>query len=74
MDLADTDSSVGEVESVEDFEDIPESCNVEDDIFIDNIQSTRIQYLSELILKFNLTYNLLSIYLINFALYLFNSA
>lgn len=45
VDLADTDSSVGEVESVEDFEDIPESCNVEDDIFIDNIQSTRIQYL-----------------------------
>lgn len=49
MDLADTDSSVGEVESVEDFEDTPESCHVEDDIFIDNIQSTRNQYLSELL-------------------------
>ncbi|XP_033213036.1 FAS-associated factor 1 [Belonocnema kinseyi] len=45
VDLADTDSSVGEVESADDLEDTPESCHVEDDIFIDNIQSTRIQHL-----------------------------
>lgn len=44
IELIDSDSSIDEPEDVEDF-DIPESFNVEDDIFIDNIRSTKIQRL-----------------------------
>lgn len=41
MDLIDSDSSA------EEFEDASESFNVEDDIFIDNVQSMKIQHLSK---------------------------
>ncbi|XP_047351443.1 FAS-associated factor 1 isoform X1 [Vespa velutina] len=44
VELIDSDSSIDEPEDVEEF-DVPESFNVEDDIFIDNIRSTKIQRL-----------------------------
>lgn len=47
VDLADSDSSVDGPEDVEEFEDAPESFIIEDDMFIDNVRSTKIQRLSE---------------------------
>ncbi|XP_015178994.1 PREDICTED: FAS-associated factor 1 isoform X1 [Polistes dominula] len=44
VELIDSDSSIDEPEDIEEF-DVPESFNVEDDIFIDNITSTKIQRL-----------------------------
>ncbi|OXU24214.1 hypothetical protein TSAR_001469 [Trichomalopsis sarcophagae] len=45
VDLVDTDSSVEEQEDGEDFEDAPETFQVDDDIFIDHVQPTKIQHL-----------------------------
>ncbi|KAG7201589.1 hypothetical protein KM043_004333 [Ampulex compressa] len=44
LELIDSDSSVDEAD-VEEFEDVPESFNAEDDIFIDEVTSTKIQRL-----------------------------
>lgn len=46
MDLVDSDSSADGPEDVEEFEDAPESFIIEDDMFIDNTRSTKIQRLS----------------------------
>lgn len=53
VDLVDTDSSVEEQEDGEDFEDAPETFQVDDDIFIDHVQPTKIQHLSKLYIKTN---------------------
>ncbi|XP_043279673.1 FAS-associated factor 1 [Venturia canescens] len=45
VDLVDSDSSADGPEDVEEFEDAPESFIIEDDMFIDNIRSTKIQRL-----------------------------
>lgn len=45
IDLAGSDSSVDEADDVEEF-DVPESFNIEDDIFVD-FKSTKIERLSE---------------------------
>lgn len=45
----DSDSSADGPEDVEEFEDAPESFIIEDDMFIDNIRSTKIQRLSTFI-------------------------
>ncbi|XP_024936165.1 FAS-associated factor 1 isoform X2 [Cephus cinctus] len=45
VDLVDSNSSADEPEDTEEFEDAPDSFSVEDDIFIDNIRSTKIQRL-----------------------------
>nr|XP_012222089.1 PREDICTED: FAS-associated factor 1 isoform X2 [Linepithema humile] len=45
IDLIDSDSSVDEPEDVEEFEDVPEPFNVEDDIFIDDVKSTKVERL-----------------------------
>ncbi|XP_032686816.1 FAS-associated factor 1 isoform X2 [Odontomachus brunneus] len=45
VNLVDSDSSIDEPEDVEELEDITESFNVEDDIFIDDVKSTKIERL-----------------------------
>jgi len=50
--LIDSDSSIDEPEDVEEFEDVPETFTVEDDIFIDDVKSTKVERLSECILKY----------------------
>ncbi|XP_072762718.1 FAS-associated factor 1 isoform X3 [Anoplolepis gracilipes] len=45
IDLIDSDSSIDEPEDVEEFEDVPETFTVEDDIFIDDVKSTKIERL-----------------------------
>ncbi|XP_020281775.1 FAS-associated factor 1 [Pseudomyrmex gracilis] len=45
IDLVDSDSSIDEQEDVEEFEQFPEPFNVEDDIFIDDVKSTKIERL-----------------------------
>lgn len=45
VDLVDSDNSADDAEDVEEFEDVPESFEVEDDIFIDNVTTTKIQRL-----------------------------
>lgn len=47
VNLVDSDSSIDEPEDVEELEDITESFNVEDDIFIDDVKSTKVERLSE---------------------------
>ncbi|XP_014295657.1 FAS-associated factor 1 [Microplitis demolitor] len=43
--IVDSDSSVDEAEDTEEFEDVPESFIIEDDIFIDNVLPTKFQRL-----------------------------
>lgn len=45
IDLIDSDSSIDEPEDVEEFEDVPETFTVEDDIFIDDVKSTKVERL-----------------------------
>ncbi|XP_011137643.1 FAS-associated factor 1 isoform X2 [Harpegnathos saltator] len=45
VNLVDSDSSIDEPEDVEELEDITESFNVEDDIFIDDVKSTKVERL-----------------------------
>ncbi|GAB1860812.1 Fas-associated factor 1 [Camponotus japonicus] len=45
VDLIDSDSSIDEPEDVEEFEDVPETFTVEDDIFIDDVKSTKVERL-----------------------------
>lgn len=45
IDLIDSDSSIDEPEDVEEFEDVPETFTVEDDIFIDDVKSTKVEHL-----------------------------
>lgn len=46
VDLVDSDSSIDDAEDVEEFEDVPETYNVEDDVFTDDIRTTKIERLS----------------------------
>lgn len=50
--MIDSDSSIDEPEDVEEFEDVPETFTVEDDIFIDDVKSTKVERLSKSILKY----------------------
>ncbi|XP_058789619.1 FAS-associated factor 1 [Phymastichus coffea] len=45
IDLVDTDSSIDDQEDGEDYEDAPESFQVDDDIFVEHVQSAKIQHL-----------------------------
>ncbi|EZA56540.1 FAS-associated factor 1 isoform X3 [Ooceraea biroi] len=45
VDLIDSDSSIDEPEDAEEFEDASEPFNVEDDIFIDDVKSTKVERL-----------------------------
>lgn len=47
VDVIDTDSSADEQDDGDDFEDAPESFQVDDDIFIDNVQPTKTLQLSK---------------------------
>jgi len=52
VDLIDSDSSIDEPEDAEEFEDVSEPFNVEDDIFIDDVKSTKIERLSKYMLEY----------------------
>lgn len=47
VNLIDSDSSIDEPEDAEELDDVNETFNVEDDIFIDDVKSTKIERLSE---------------------------
>jgi hypothetical protein len=65
VDLIDSDSSIDEPEDAEEFEDVSEPFNVEDDIFIDDVKSTKIERLSKYMLKYKKVVTFYRIYTYN---------
>jgi len=65
VDLIDSDSSIDEPEDAEEFEDVSEPFNVEDDIFIDDVKSTKIERLSKYMLEYKKVVTFYRIYTYN---------